>query len=46
MKTSIYNYFTETAQCFPGKTAVIEGDQLLIFGQLQQATYALASELL
>ena len=46
MKTSIYNYFTETAQCFPGKTAVIEGDQLLTFGQLQQATYALASELL
>lgn len=46
MKTSIYNYFTETAQRFPGKTAVIEGDQLLTFGQLQEATYALASELL
>jgi len=46
MKTSIYNYFTETTQRFPGKTAVIEGDQLLTFGQLQQATYTLASELL
>lgn len=46
MKTSIYNYFTETAECFKEKTAVIEGDQSWTFRQLQQATHVLAGALL
>ena len=46
MKTSVYNYFTETAQHYAGKKAVIEGAQSWTFGQLQQATHALAGVLL
>lgn len=46
MKTSVYNYFTETAQHHSGKTAVIEGAQSWSFEQLQQATHALAGVLL
>ena len=46
MRTSIYNYFTKTAERFGGKTAVVEGEQSWTFRQLQQATHLLASEIL
>ena len=46
MKTSIHNYFTETAERFEDKTAVLEGDQSWTFGQLQQATQVIAGALL
>jgi non-ribosomal peptide synthetase component F len=46
MKTSIYNYFTETVERFEEKIAVLEGDQSWTFRQLQQATHELASALL
>jgi amino acid adenylation domain-containing protein len=46
MKTSIYNYFTETVERFEEKIAVIEGDESWTFSQLQQATHVLARVLL
>jgi len=46
MKTSVYNYFEETAERCGGKTAVIEDHQSWTFGQLQQATHALAGLLM
>jgi amino acid adenylation domain-containing protein len=46
MKTSLYNYFTETAERFEEKIAVVEGDQSWTFRQLQQATHVLAGALL
>jgi amino acid adenylation domain-containing protein len=46
MKTSVYNYFTETVDRFERKTAVIDGEQSWTFGQLQQAIHTLASALL
>lgn len=46
MKTSIYNYFTDTVERFEKKVAVIDSEQSWTFGQLQQATHALASALL
>ena len=46
MKTSLYNYFTETVECFEEKIAVVEGDQSWTFSQLQQATHVLAGALL
>lgn len=46
MKTSIYNYFTETVRRFSNKTAVVEGAQSWTFGQLQDATHELAGALI
>ena len=46
MKTSLYNYFTDTVERFEKKIAVVEGDQSWTFKQLQQATYVVAGKLL
>ena len=46
MKTSLYNYFTETVERFEEKIAVVEGDYSWTFKQLQQATHVLAGALL
>jgi amino acid adenylation domain-containing protein len=46
MKTSIFQYFEETACGQPKKTAVIDGDLRLTFGELRQAIYSLATVIL
>jgi amino acid adenylation domain-containing protein len=46
MKTSIYNYFTETVAHFREKTAVVESEQSWTFGQLQNACHELSGAIL
>lgn len=46
MKTSIYEFFLQTVQRNPEKTAIIEGEQSLTFRQLQNSVFILSKELI
>ncbi len=46
MKTSIYNYFEETAHKYKNKAAIIDDHQTWTFAQLEQAVQAMAGKIL